>query len=253
MSVRWIDNIEKFISEKNIKIGDFEKSIGVSAGYLSRLKARIDNGEDVVPTVPILNKISQVLGVSMDMLINFDIPPCHDNLTTLMRVIDKLIDDTNEKNIEWYPCSEEMLKYRGEDISLSLFKREKNFYDGDDKTSGIFDIDNPEECTRRFGECSYISKFGSLIKTSGTTYTAFIEDSNMYVHIIGVSLCNVQGWDVYIEKFGHDTEGLFTTLVEPTDMLADKVKDLIECIKRNQIDAIISPDLKKIIDEYLEG
>ncbi len=258
MSARWIDNIENFISEKNIKIGDFEKSIGVSAGYLSRLKARIDNGEDVVPTVPILNNISHVLGVSMDMLINFDIPSRHDNLTTLIRVLDKLINDTNEKKIEWYPCNEEALKYRGDDISPSLFEREKDLeedFDEDenvDKSSIILGRGDSEEYARRFGKCSYKSKFGSLIKTNGTTYTTFIKDSDIDVHIIGVSVYNMQGWDVYIEEYGYEAKCLFTTLEEPTDMLTDKVKDLIECIGRNRRDAIISSDLKKIIDEYLE-
>ncbi len=255
MGARWINNIENLINEKNIKIGDFEKRIGVSAGYISRLKARSDNGEDVNPTVTILNSMSHVLGVSMDMLINYDIPPSHDNLTTLTRVLDKLITDTDDKKIHWDIFSKEKLKYEGDCLSWSLFKREIVENEDNPKPPRGIDEDdyNPGDYTRNADECTYKSKFGSGIEINGTAYSVRI-DAFTFFHIIEVRNCIGNGWEVYMENIDGriQLEGLFTTLEEPTNMLVDKVEDLIKCIKRNRRDAIIGSNLKKMLDDYMK-
>ena len=58
-----ITNIDSLLKEKNIKVGSFEKKIGITSGYISRIR----NGKYNF-TLDLLCKISNALNVSIDYL-----------------------------------------------------------------------------------------------------------------------------------------------------------------------------------------
>lgn len=253
MTAKWLENVNNLIKEKDIKIGEFEKSIKVSTGYLSRLKVKIDNGEDVMPTVSVLNRISKTLGVSMDMLVNFEIPVNQENLATLGRLIDKFIIDTNERKIVWDAYSLEELTRNGEQFTRELFKRE---FIADHTPPTYSDEFDPDvDYTEWSDECFYKSQFDEKAQVYGECYKGTISEYE-YVFIVPVIVEEKKGWEMYMqghynEFCGSDFEKLLSTLEKPTNILVSKVLDLIDCLKRNRKDAYIGLGLRTMIDEYM--
>jgi transcriptional regulator with XRE-family HTH domain len=93
-----IDNIYRLVKDKKIKIGELEQSVGVSAGYLSRLAKNDSKG---VLSADLLAQLSEKLGTTMDLLAFSNTKDLTENETYLLSFIDKLTSDTEQYNIEW--------------------------------------------------------------------------------------------------------------------------------------------------------
>lgn len=61
-------NIKKLRQEKNLTISEFAKRSGVAKSYLSSLERNSQSN----PSIEVLIKVSKVLGVSVDDLIEYD-------------------------------------------------------------------------------------------------------------------------------------------------------------------------------------
>lgn len=93
-----ISNIYQLAKEKGVKIGDLEKSVGVSTGYLSRL----NKGENTtVPSVDFIANVAEVLGVTVDALLNNDYSSPTPTEKYLLAFIDKLMSQTNADKLDW--------------------------------------------------------------------------------------------------------------------------------------------------------
>ena len=93
-----ISNIYQLAKEKGLKIGDLEKSVGVSTGYLSRL----NKGENTtVPSVDFIANVAEVLGVTVDALLNNDYSSPTPTEKYLLAFIDKLMSQTNADKLDW--------------------------------------------------------------------------------------------------------------------------------------------------------
>lgn len=93
-----VNNIMFLAERKKIKIGFLEKEANCSAGYLSR----VSSGDIVaVPPVEKLEKIANLLEVSIDTLINIDVQMVTPNELLVSEFIYRVKSQTKECNIEW--------------------------------------------------------------------------------------------------------------------------------------------------------
>ncbi len=99
---RCIDNIYYLAKEKNIKIGDLERNAGVSAGYLSRLNKE-DNSTN--PGIEFLDAVARELEISLDALICYDYVSITPTELYVLKVIDKLIHQTQYEERSWKKTS----------------------------------------------------------------------------------------------------------------------------------------------------
>lgn len=86
------------------KLGEFETNlVGVSSGYFSRIK----NSPDVFPSMEILFKLTGIFGVSLDLLLKYDMEIIGGNSQTLLDFVEKLKSDTLKNHLDWRMCSNE--------------------------------------------------------------------------------------------------------------------------------------------------
>ncbi len=97
-----IENVNNLIQQKNLKVGDIENAIGISAGYISRLSKE---GSKSIPATDVVWKLAHYLGVSTDALISGDFSKGTDNISVLRRFIKKLLVQTEEGSAEWEPVT----------------------------------------------------------------------------------------------------------------------------------------------------
>lgn len=97
-SKKCINNIYYLIKDRNMKIGDVEKEVGVSTGYFSRL-SKEDN--QASPSMETLCALSELLSVSLDSLVYLDLTEMGPQDKLVSDFILKLIDKTTSGNLLW--------------------------------------------------------------------------------------------------------------------------------------------------------
>ena len=95
---RCISNIYQLAKDRCVKIGDLEKSSGVSVGYLSRI-----NKEDstTIPTIDFIADVAGMLGVTVDSLLNNDFCSPTPTEKYILSFIDRLLSQTNANKLDW--------------------------------------------------------------------------------------------------------------------------------------------------------
>lgn len=95
---RCISNIYQLAKDRGVKIGDLEKSSGVSAGYLSRI-----NKEDstTIPSIDFIADVAGMLGITVDALLNNDYCSPTPTEKYLLSFIDRLLSQTNADKLDW--------------------------------------------------------------------------------------------------------------------------------------------------------
>lgn len=93
-----IDNVYALIKCKNLRIGDVERTIGVSSGYFSRLAK---NENDVAPGLDVVYKLAQILEITVDSLLNSDFTKSQENVAYLEKFIKKIVTDIESGRMDW--------------------------------------------------------------------------------------------------------------------------------------------------------
>lgn len=97
-----IKNLMTLIQSSCMKIGDVEKQLGVSVGYLSRLNKK--ENESAL-SAEFIWKISKLFGVSVDTLVSEDLEQ-EDKMASYMRkFIAKLSEKTTSGELVWAPIT----------------------------------------------------------------------------------------------------------------------------------------------------
>lgn len=95
---RLCDNIRFFMKEKNIKIGEIERSSGNTVGYMSRLE-KDDNIK--APNFDFVITASKMLNVPLDQLVYYEPHQYTDTEKYINDFVEKLAKDTISDKIEW--------------------------------------------------------------------------------------------------------------------------------------------------------
>ena len=107
-----IANIYQLAKEKGIKLGDLEKSAGVSAGYISRINKEDSN---TVPTIDFIAAVAEALGVTVDAIIKNDYSTPTPTELYILSFVDRLLSQTNADELDWKKETATQLKVMGYD------------------------------------------------------------------------------------------------------------------------------------------
>ena len=110
---RFIDNVAFLVNQNNMKFEKFEKSIGLRSGEFFNWS--VDESKKSVPTSWLL-KISNKLGVSMDLLCKDDCSKMITDEFVLKNFLTALADDTSK-----YMCTWENKMYYDPKIAVAFF------------------------------------------------------------------------------------------------------------------------------------
>ena len=91
-------NIRELLKNSEIKLGQIEKDAGCQIGYMSRLEKA---GNSTEPTVEFLVTAAQMLGVSIDMLINTPIRDLSPTELYAIQFIESLTQATTDDKLSW--------------------------------------------------------------------------------------------------------------------------------------------------------
>lgn len=139
------ENIMALMQQKKLKIGEVEQQIGISTGYLSKM---LKKETDAAPSTDIIWKLSKVLGVSTDMLIEGDFSKATDNLQYMRSFLCRLQTMTDRNELEWDSISIHDINaaLRSENPSLPIImtmdtethaKAETTYYQGNEVSASI--------------------------------------------------------------------------------------------------------------------
>ena len=95
---KFLANIRALIRQRGMKIGELESNVDLSAGYLSRLE-RDDN--KAIPSVDVVWKIANELGVNIELLIEGNFDHSTENIEYIRRFVQSLFDRTVGGELEW--------------------------------------------------------------------------------------------------------------------------------------------------------
>lgn len=113
-----ISNISYLINTNNIKIGEIEKEIGVSTGYISRIQKE----DGPMPNIEFINSISKKFNVSIDTLLNINMSQIISAENYILNLLDKLINDTEQDSLNWNIETTENLHKNSVISNHSLFE-----------------------------------------------------------------------------------------------------------------------------------
>ena len=96
--IRFINNIYDLAKKRQMKIGELESGCGVSIGYLARLRQGENNAS---PGAEFLLAVADQLSVSVDGLLSVDFTKATESEVKLLRYMEKLIRDTENRRLIW--------------------------------------------------------------------------------------------------------------------------------------------------------
>ena len=272
---RFINNVNSIIAIKGYKVGDVEKKAGVSVGYLSKL---ISRGSEGGPATSITVNLANVLGVSVEQLVEGDYSKVDSGLATLMEFIDKLNLDTDNSKLEWtsykiYQINEMLDKeyydeeYIEQFIPFMVHKKEDDL--------PFKDVINEHDISKDKGKYFQITSFENPDLKVYCAGPAFYTNLDLDTRVWLIKGCAITSkniierfYEMYISKRTIDQETLgyygdasdayywvknplYSTL-KKLEVVNKNVEILYETLLRHDNDFKMSEEVKKAIIDYLE-
>ena len=279
-----INNLMALIQNSGMKVGDAERSLGVSAGYLSRLSKKEN---DSALSAEFIWKISQLFGVSVDTLVREDINEEDKMIGYMRKFITKLATKTAGGELTWTPITVSQINnmlmgnstvhfpvayYRG-----ANYPREKPQVSGDP-----VQIDYALSC---YGEMKVVSAAygGIMVNPQGTVYYTSIGDGPKAQDIYLAYYCTdgeagceeffelmlvdpeheAEWWEGQdnVEHFYPTTgkadipsyvEEICNTYVSAWQPIENDMRNLYRVVKGHEHDIQISNNVKTAIDGFMQ-
>lgn len=116
-----ISNINYLTKKSGMRIGDLEKLLGISAGYISRT-AKEGSGKKM--SIDIVWKIARLFGVELRVLLDTNLVIPNKNSELIARFLTRLRQQTEDNKIQWNNCGGAMCNIEERFKTLGLFEEE---------------------------------------------------------------------------------------------------------------------------------
>lgn len=225
-----------YLTQKNeIRIGDLENLLHISAGYISRTAKE---GSAKKMSVDIAWKIARIFEVDLRDLLETDMQKVKGNTALLSDFIDKLIRQTEEGALEWCFDGGVVSELDQRFISLGLISDEDDVcvYHPNHLNTGLKWL-LYDDIVR----CPAFSDAADLV------IIPFKTDSIKQVHYDFLLLYDATG-----NAPDGSWQKMFYTADDPFGTLDDKAAILYEKIRATEFDAKVTPDVRDFIKSYLK-
>ena len=269
------ENITTLMQQKKLKIGEVEQQIGISTGYLSKM---LKKETDAAPSTDIIWKLSKVLGVSTDMLIEGDFSKATDNLQYMRKFLYRLQSLTDTNELEWDRISisdvNEALRSESPDLPIIVSmdkatnaEAKTTFYQGNEVSASVHGK-NKIHSVGVDAEPAWVTNSGFTTSLgNGTDVYIFPMCCSVRVDEEG-NYEDVDYFDIYFgswripdgcEHFGdHVPEAAYVRHFEPVcntfntaQNLSGEVAALYQSILRHEYDLKISSSVRDTIARFL--
>ena len=227
-----ISNIAFLAKSNGIRLGELEKMLGISAGYISRT-AKENTGKRL--SVDVVWKIARFFNVGIDDLVNRNLQIPSETSTLLCRFVAKLLSQTITDEIEWgceggYICDCSPLL-----LSLPIFLME-------DDGSVVY---HPEHMNQNY-----------KWELAGDVYSCDTISEGQKLVIIAFQSEDVKGCFYDFIFCTRNEDGTYSWKMafhtnDPFSPLDERAADLYTQISK-KLDAVkIAPDIRGIVQAYL--
>lgn len=229
-------NIAYLTRVSRLRLGDLEKLLGISAGYISRTTK--ENSAKKL-SIDVAWKIAKVFGVSLQQLIAEDLSIPNSNTHVAERFVSKLAYETENLRIKWKSRGGYGAYLDADIVALKIAAE-------DDKGSIFYpDHMNPQITFRLTGEI-----FGCTDVIPGkeiliAPFGADEKDLDRYYEFILI-------WDDPSNPLGVSMQRMFTSSDDPGAKLPVLSAQLYSRITNLEFDTEITHDVKKMLIDYLK-
>lgn len=275
-----IDNIMSLIQARNIKVGELEKSLGVSTGYLSRL-AKKENESAL--SAEFVWKAAQYFGVSMDSLARHRIDEEDKAISYIRKFLKRMIECTDDGTIEWKPIHvsdiNHMLKDEIEIQFPVVYIKKANYPKTEPEPScDPIRIDNSLACYGDNKVCSCVFG-GAMVSPQGSVYHTPFGNTNKELYLACYYIDTEAGPEEFIELMLLDTEahdefwqtqeypdyqkvlgkfeipsfveGVCNTFATAWEPISTDLQDLYRLVRSHEKDIVLSQGVKNFIDWFM--
>lgn len=279
---RVIKNLMTLVQNSGMKVGDVEKKLGVSAGYLSRLSKK--ENESAL-SAEFIWKISQLFGVSVVTLVKEDLGQEDKMIGYMRKFIGRLTQKTLSGELEWTPITVSQIN----NMLMGTCKMEfpVDFYrDANFPTEEPQPSDNPiriDYALGCYGDRKVVSAVygGIIVNPQGSVYHTTIGDERaakeLYLacyytegEIEGEVFYELMLLDTDAERnFWEDNEYIkhqpiickgeippyveevCNTFITAWQPIRNEVKDLYRTVSSHEEDIKLSISVKSTIDRFM--
>ena len=222
-------NIKYLASKNDIKIGDLEKSIGVSAGYFSRLANEEPKTSNTI--LDIIYNLSVRFDTSIDSLLSMDLSSLTDSERLLNSFFENLIMQTQSGTLIW---SGESVEQLNDSINTSRHP--------------LYILRNS---TMDEGYYTYNSMFDASIDVSDTGYNVDIGGKQLYLMSVKNLSTNESGYEMYILFCDEDSRVEKVCNAYPSSIMFTILDKLYKSAMESSNHVKLSPAVEKVIINYL--
>lgn len=242
-----LENIDVLIRRNHISIGDFESKLGVSPGYISRLKKE---KKDPSNGIEFLCRSAEILDTSVKKLLYDDIQLEYDNIKKVTDFINRVIEMTEDKEIDWFGI------HSAADILIRSNQNYGELKENIVETPAAMDYDCstgsyfPVGKTVYKEEQEYKSMFAPGVTELDLACYGQIGDA-VKLYVMSCVRNNKKGYEIYcvLEK---KCTPIFDTFSPQLEHITMKIDDeLITAIENSWKDVYLSPEAKTIMNSFM--
>ena len=235
-----VDNINYLAKRNDLRIGDLEKLLGISAGYISRT-AKENSTKKL--SVDVVWKIAKLFETDLKALLETDLQIPNSNTEMAAKFLQKAYMQTEDGTIEW-------INNGGVECELDESIKEAGIVTEEDETT----LYHPMRLSR---DVRFILE--------GDIFTC--ENINLEKEVLIIPFRLEKSEKInydFVLRWPEDDESkpeygknyfkrMFNTVDDPFGALDVYGSNLYRLIKNREYDTRISPEVKDIITDYLKG
>lgn len=233
-----ISNINYFLRKLNLRMGELEQLIGVSAGYISRT-AKENSAKKL--SIDVVWKIARLFEVDIRTLIEADLMIPNSNAKLVTQFLDKLCRQTARNDIKW--------ENRGGAVCyLSDTLRNTEVFTEEEDGKVVYYANDHMNPDYKFVLADDVYTCASIVDGKEFAMIGFGIDGkedSYFLDFVFLTPTMTKGKPRYlVEKAFYSSDDRF-------HVIENKGEELMHLVQSQEMDAEISPEVRSIIADYL--
>ena len=234
-----ISNINYFLRKLNLRMGELEQLIGVSAGYISRT-AKENSAKKL--SIDVVWKIARLFEIDIRTLIEADLMIPNSNAKLVTQFLDKLCNQTARKDIKW--------ENRGGAVCyLSDTLRNTEVFTEEENGKVVYHANDHMNPDYKFVLADDVYTCASIVDGKEFAMIGFGIDGkkdSYFFDFVFLTPMMIKG------KPGYIVEKAFYSSDDRFRVIENKGEELVHLVQSQEMDAEISPEVRSIIADYLK-
>lgn len=234
-----ISNINYFLRKLNLRMGELEQLIGVSAGYISRT-AKENSAKKL--SIDVVWKIARLFEIDIRTLIEADLMIPNSNAKLVTQFLDKLCKQTARNDIKW--------ENRGGAVCyLSDTLRNTEVFTEEENGKVVYHANDHMNPDYKFVLADDVYTCASIVDGKEFAMIGFGIDGkkdSYFFDFVFLTPMMIKG------KPGYIVEKAFYSSDDRFRVIENKGEELVHLVQSQEMDAEISPEVRSIIADYLK-